>query len=144
MADAETIQQLLRDRPERFRRWRRMEELGAEIKSDGLFTAEGAKWRRQRKFVMFALNASHVREFVPRLEEVVGRLRRRWWRAALAGRPVDAHADLMRLTVDVTSGLAFGKDLNTLGEDRSCQKHLDKLFPAIARRQRRCFRTGVI
>ena len=87
VADAETIQLLLRDRPERFRRWRRMEELGAEIKSDGLFTAEGAKWRRQRKFVMFALNASHVREFVPRLEEVVGRLRRRWWRAALAGRP---------------------------------------------------------
>jgi len=140
VADAETIQQLLRDRPERFRRWRRMEELGAEIKSDGLFTAEGAKWRRQRKFVMFALNASHVREFVPRLEEVVGRLRRRWWRAALAGRPVDAHADLMRLTVDVTSGLAFGKDLNTLEEKIDpIQKHLDKLFPAIARRQTALF-----
>lgn len=140
VAHAETIQELLRERPERFRRWRKMEEIGAEIKADGVFTAEGAKWRRQRKFVMFALNASHVREFVPRLEEVVGRLRRRWWSAALAGTPVDAHADLMRLTVDVTSGLAFGKDLNTLEEKADpIQKHLDKLFPAIARRQTALF-----
>jgi cytochrome P450 len=136
VADAETIQQLLRERPDRFRRWRKMEEIGAEIKADGLFTAEGAAWRRQRKFVMHALNASHVREFVPRLEEVTARLRRRWWRAALAGMPVDAHTDLMRFTVDVTSGLAFGRDLNTLEEKLDpIQKHLDKLFPAIARRQ---------
>ena len=135
VADAETIQQLLRDRPDRFRRWRKLEEIATDIKAEGLFTAEGAKWRRQRKFVMHALNASHVREFIPRLEEVVGRLRRRWWRAALSSTAFDAHADLMRLTVDVTSGLAFGKDLNTLEEKvEPIQKHLDKIFPAVARR----------
>jgi len=140
VSDAETIQQLLRDRPDRFRRWRKMEEIGSEIKADGLFTSEGAQWRRQRKFVMYALNASHVREFTPRLEEVVGRLRRRWWRSALARASVDVHVDLMRLTVDVTSGLAFGKDLNTLEEKADpIQKHLDKLFPAIARRQTAIF-----
>ena len=67
VADAETIQQLLRDRPDRFRRWRKLEEIATDIKAEGLFTAEGAKWRRQRKFVMHALNASHVREFIPAL-----------------------------------------------------------------------------
>jgi cytochrome P450 len=140
VADAEAIQQLLRDRPERIRRWRKMEEIALEIKANGLFTAEGARWRRERKFVMYALNASHVREFVPRLEQVVGRLRRKWWRAALAGTPVDAHADLMRLTVDVTSGLVFGRDLNTIEEQLDpIQNHLDKLFPAIARRQTAIF-----
>jgi cytochrome P450 len=135
VADAETIQQLLRDRPERYRRWRKLEGIAEDIKADGLFTAEGVKWRRQRKFVIHALNPSHLREFIPRLEQVVGRLRRKWWRAALAGTTIDAHADLMRLTVDVTSGLAFGKDLNSL-EDRvdPIQNHLDKIFPAVARR----------
>jgi len=135
VADAETIQQLLRDRPERYRRWRKLEGIAEDIKADGLFTAEGVKWRRQRKFVMHALNPSHLREFIPRLEQVVGRLRRKWWRAALAGTTIDAHADLMRLTVDVTSGLAFGKDLNSL-EDRvdPIQNHLNKIFPAVARR----------
>jgi len=135
VADAETIQPLLRDRPDRFRRWRKLEQIATDIKAEGLFTAEGAKWRRQRKFVMHALNAGHVREFIPRLEEVVGRLRRRWWRAALSSAAFDAHADLMRLTVDVTSGLAFGKDLNTLEEKvEPIQNHLDKIFPAVARR----------
>ena len=136
VSDAETIQQLLRDRPDRFRRWRKIAGILADIKADGLFSAEGAKWRRQRKFIMHALNASHVREFNPRLEKVAGRLRRRWWRAAMAGRSVNVHADLMRLTVDVTSGLAFGKDINTLEEIADpIQKYLDKMFPAIARRQ---------
>jgi cytochrome P450 len=135
VSDAETIQQLLRDRPDRFRRWRRLEEIATDIKADGLFTAEGTKWRRQRKFVMYALNASHVRAFIPRLEQVAGRLRRRWWRAALAGTTIDAHADLMRLTVDVTSGLAFGRDLNSLEEQVDpIQNHLSKIFPAVARR----------
>jgi cytochrome P450 len=135
ISEAETLQQILRDRPERFRRWRKIEGIANDIKSDGLFTAEGAKWRRQRKFVMQALNPSHLREFTPRLEQVVGRLRRKWWRAALAGSTIDAHSDLMRLTVDVTSGLAFGKDLNSL-EDQvdPIEKHLDKIFPAVARR----------
>jgi cytochrome P450 len=140
VADAETIQHLLRERPERFRRWRKIEGILVDIKADGLFSAEGTDWRRQRKYVMQMLNASHVKAFVPRMEVVVGRLRRRWWRAALAGQPVDVHADLMRLTVDVSSGLAFGKDINTLEEKKEpIQIHLDKLFPAIARRQTALF-----
>lgn len=140
VADAETIQQLLRDRPDHFRRWRKIEEILVDIRADGLFAAEGANWRRQRKYVMHMLNASHVREFIPRFEQVAGRLRRRWWRCALAGSPVNVHADLMRLTVDVTSGLAFGRDINTLEEKKDpIQIHLDKLFPAIARRQTALF-----
>jgi cytochrome P450 len=135
IVDADIIQHILRDRPDRFRRWQRMEDLANDIKADGLFTAEGEKWRRQRKFVMHALNAGHVREFIPRLEKVIGRLRRRWWRHALTSTTFDAHRDLMRLTVDVTSGLAFGRDLNTLEEKADpIQKHLDKIFPAVARR----------
>ncbi|HXF17398.1 MAG TPA: cytochrome P450, partial [Burkholderiales bacterium] len=135
IVDAETIQHVLRERPELFRRWSRMEDIANDIAANGLFTAEGAKWRRQRKFVMHALNASHVREFIPRLEQVVGRLRRRWWRAALSSASFDAHVDLMRLTVDAASGLAFGRDLNTLEEKSDpIQNQLDKIFPAVARR----------
>ncbi len=140
VADADIIQNMLRDRPERFRRWRKIEELAAEVGADGLFTAEREDWRRQRKAVMYALNAGHVREFVPRLEEVMGRLRRRWWRAALGSAPVDVLHDLMRFTVDVTSGLAFGRDINTLEQQvEPIQKHLDKILPAIARRQTALF-----
>ena len=48
---------------------------------------------------------------------------------------MDAQRDLMRFTVDVTSGLAFGTDLNTLEEKGDViQQHLDKIFPLLARR----------
>ena len=41
----------------------------------------------------------------------------------------------MRFTVDVTAGLAFGQDINTLGADTEViQVHLDKIFPAFLRR----------
>ena len=55
--------------------------------------------------------------------------------AAAAGETVDAPSDLRRFTVDVTSSLAFGKDLNTLEKEGDLiQRHLDKIFPAVARR----------
>jgi cytochrome P450 len=44
-------------------------------------------------------------------------------------------ADLMRFTVDVTAGLAFGQDINTVGTDTEViQSHLDKVLPAVIRR----------
>jgi hypothetical protein len=43
--------------------------------------------------------------------------------------------DLKRFTVDVTSGLAFGTDLNTLEtEGDAIQKHLGVVFPVLAKR----------
>ena len=140
VTDAEIIQQLLRDRPDRLRRWHKIEDILVDIKANGLFSAEGSEWKRQRKYVVHMLNGSHVRQFIPRFEAVAGRLRRRWWRTAMTGKSTNVHADLMRLTVDVTSGLAFGKDVNTIEEKKDpIQVHLDKLFPAIARRQTALF-----
>ena len=135
IADASLINEVLRNRPEGFRRARRMQAIVLELGVDGVFNAEGAKWRRQRKLAMLALNTNHLREFFARLEVVTARLQRRWERAAAAGQTVDAPGDLRLFTVDVTSSLAFATDLNTLEtEGDVIQKHLDKIFPAIARR----------
>src|SRR5262249_10650834 len=63
------------------------------------------------------------------------RFERRWQRAAAAGQTIDLQPDLMRYTVDVTAGLAFGVDVNTLESDGEViQSHLDKVFPALHRR----------
>ena len=135
VADAALINEVLRNRPDGFQRGKRMQAIVLELGVDGVFNAEGAKWRRQRKLAMLALNTNHLREFFTRLEVVTARLQRRWQRAAAAGQTVDASADLRRFTVDVTSSLAFATDLNTLETDGDViQKHLDKVFPAVARR----------
>ncbi len=83
IADASLINEVLRNRPEGFRRARRMQAIVLELGVDGVFNAEGAKWRRQRKLAMLALNTNHLREFFSRLEVVTARLQRRWERAAV-------------------------------------------------------------
>src|SRR5207302_9356190 len=85
--------------------------------------------------VMAGLDRKHIRPyFRALLRETLG-FARRWQRAAAAGRAIELQADLMRYTVDVTAGLAFGADINTLESDREViQTHLDKVFPAVFKR----------
>jgi cytochrome P450 len=135
ISDTELINAVLRDRPGGFRRRKLIQEAMLELGIDGVFSAEGLDWRRQRKLAMHALNISHLRDFFGRLDAVTARLQRRWERAAASGERIDAQRDLMRFTVDVTTGLALGNDLNTLEkEGDTIQRHLDKVFPALARR----------
>ena len=106
-----------------------------ELGINGVFSAEGDDWRRQRGLIAHALDASHLREFFPTLIKVTERLRNRWSRAADKEASVNVQQDLMRYTVDVTSNLAFGYDMNTLEKEGDViQEHLKKIFPMIDRR----------
>ena len=40
----------------------------------------------------------------------------------------------MRYTLDVTAGLAFGTDINTIDGDSAVVRHLNRMFPMIHRR----------
>lgn len=136
VADHESVNALLRDRPEGFRRAARgaymVKELGFDV---GVFFANGAPWLRQRRMVMAGLDPAHMREYFPSLVRVTQRLEGRWRKAARDGAALDLQADLMRFTVDVISGLAFGADVNTLeSSDDVIQQHLDLIFPAVTRR----------
>ncbi|MFL6693274.1 MAG: cytochrome P450, partial [Ramlibacter sp.] len=131
-----TIGTVLRRRPDAFRRTDRVEQVSRQFGFLGLFSANGDTWRRQRPMVLAGLDPSHIRSFFPALVDVTARLRRRWERAADTGAVIDLQADLMRYTVDVTTGLAFGEDLNTLetSGDDTIQKHLNVVMPALFQR----------
>ena len=143
VTDAELIGQLLRDRPDTFRRPSRMQAIMREMGiHDGVFMAEGETWARQRRMVMASFAPQQVRAYFPSLLRVAHRLHQRWLGAAQrqASQPgtelgIDLQADLMRFTVDAVAGLAFGTEVDTLGSDGDViQRHLDKIFPAIWRR----------
>ncbi len=135
VSDPALIEQALRDRPETYRRDSRVAPVFAELGSSGVFSADGAAWRPQRRLVMEALSQKNLRGFYPTLARVAGRLRARWERAAASGAVVDIQDDLMRFTVDVTTALAFGKELDTLdGGQDVIQRHLELILPAFARR----------
>ncbi len=129
------VNDIMRQRPDGFRRLNTIEPVLQEIGVNGVFSAEGANWRRQRQLVMQALDTKHLRQFFPALRTVTERLQHRWEHAAATQACVDVQKDLMRYTVDVTTNLAFGYDMNTLEqEDDVVQHHLEKIFPMISRR----------
>jgi cytochrome P450/nitrite reductase/ring-hydroxylating ferredoxin subunit len=129
------IREVLRRRPDDFRRIGTIEPVLAELGVMGVFAAEGDVWRRHRRLVTRALDARHLRSFLPMLLQITRRLQRRWFRAAQAGAVVDMQRDMMRFTVDVTTSLVFGHDINTIeGDGDTVRRHLELVFPMINRR----------
>jgi cytochrome P450/nitrite reductase/ring-hydroxylating ferredoxin subunit len=136
VADPALSQQVLRARPETFRRVSNLEPIFVELGVAGVFSAEGAAWRPQRRLAMEALSHRHLRGFYPTLRMVAERLRGRWEKAAERQDTLDVVEELKRFTVDVTTSLTFGKDVNTIEEagDDVIQRRLELLFPAFNRR----------
>ena len=131
----EAIAAVLRDRPETFGRTARIVEVSRELGFPGLFSVNGETWRRQRPMVMAALDPGHIRSYFPSLVRVTERFARRWDGFAARGEAIELQSDLMRYTVDVIAGLAFGADINTVESDGDrIQQHLDQLLPALFRR----------
>lgn len=135
LSDPELIRAVLRDRPEGFRRNRTLETVLSEMGISGVFSAEGAAWRPQRRLATAALSRSHIQGFFPTLRLGGERLLRRWQRAADQGAIVNILTDFQRFAVDVMTSLSFGRDVNTI-EDGGGGVHelLETVFPVLARR----------
>jgi cytochrome P450/nitrite reductase/ring-hydroxylating ferredoxin subunit len=137
ISDRDSCVQVLRGRPEKFTWHGAMARIFAEVGAAGVGTAEGDAWRPQRRLVMEALAQRHLRGFYPQLRLVGERLQRRWGRFADQGEgaTLDIVEELKRFTVDVTTLVAFGHDVNTIeqGED-VIQRKLGLIFPEFNRR----------
>ena len=136
VGDHELIATALRDRPDGFRRTTRLEQVWSGMGlGGGVFGAHGDDWKRQRRMVMAGFDPAHVRQYHPQLQRVAQRLVDRWTHAAQQQATIDLQADLMRYTVDVIAGLAFGAEVDTLGSDEDViQQHLNRIFPAVFKR----------
>jgi cytochrome P450 len=135
ISDSALIQNILRDRPETYRRVSSIERVARELGIHGVFSAEGEQWQRQRQLTMQAFKPDYLRRFFPDMRKITERLKNRWSKIAGTGQSIDVQKDWMRFTVDITTNLAFGYDINLLEQESdSFQRHLEKLLPAFNRR----------
>ncbi len=136
IAEADVINEVLRERPDGFRRWSEIEAITEEMwGTPGVFSAEGEDWRRSRRLAVTALNSNHLQRYFAIISACAERLRRRLEPAARTQRPLEIGEVLSSFTVDVTSWLAFGHDLNTLERgDSELQGHLHRVFRMTNRR----------
>jgi nitrite reductase/ring-hydroxylating ferredoxin subunit len=135
LTDPEWCDQVLRARPETFSRHSGIAPVSSEMRVNGVFSAEGDAWRTQRRLAMSALAQRHLRGLYPKPQTVTTRLKKRWERLADASAPLDVVEELKRFTVDVTTLITFGHDLNTVEQgDDVIQRKLELVLPAFNRR----------
>lgn len=144
ITDGEEINAILRDRPAGFRRWSEQRRVIHEINEavpemkgtpPAVFTAEGEEWKRQRRLIVNALNKDHLHRYFSVVRTATKRLHRRLQAEARSGGPVAISDALTSYTVDVTSALAFGHDLNTIEHgDGELQRHIQRVLTMAGRR----------
>jgi cytochrome P450 len=135
VGDAEEINTILRHRPDGFRRLRELQAVLCEMGITGVFSAEGDDWKRQRRLAVTGLNSHHLHRYFHVIRTTTERLHRRLKEVAHEGRPCEIGHEFASYTVDITSALAFGHDLNTLERrDNELQGHIETVFAAAGRR----------
>lgn len=135
VADQAAANAILRERPQGFRRPREVESVFEEVRFHGVFSSEGEDWRRQRRLAVTALNSNRLHAHFHIIRTAAERLRGRLQAAAREGQPIEIQRELTSYTVDITTALAFGVDVNTLerGEDQ-LQRNIQFAFEMLARR----------
>jgi cytochrome P450 len=135
ISNPELIQKILKLRPKEFKRASKMNRIIREQGIHGLFNAENDDWEKHRSIITKGLDVKHQMQFFPELKEITKRLYRKWEKDAVQGNEIDIQQDFLRYTVDVTTSIAFGIEMNTIEEDGGViQDHLEKIFPMIFKR----------
>lgn len=135
IAQPELIQKILKSRPLHFRRASKLDEVMRREDINGLFNAEGEDWKVHRRIVTRGLDIKHLQKFFPAMSAITGRFHQNMENAARSGKPYRVQEDLLKYTVDVTTSLAFGIDMNTLQQSKgTIQDQMEKIFPMIFRR----------
>jgi cytochrome P450 len=135
LAAPDLIQVVLRHRPETFRRLGAIARVLEDIGGNGVFAAEGATWRRQRRVVTQILTLPQARQFFPTLTAATAHLKTQLDHAARTGAVVDMPPALLRYTVEVITRVTFGDDLHPLANAlASLQQDLGQIFALINRR----------
>ncbi len=130
IACPDLIKDIMRARPDGFARLGKLRDIEDTAITEGVFSAEGDQWKRQRKLLMPALSNASLGKTMEHMQTCTARLMKLW--QGTPGQDVDVLTDIMRYTVDVTSLMVFGHDLNTLEHgDNKLQQDIARIFSEI-------------
>lgn len=134
-ADPDINNQILKQRPENFRRLSKINEIFIEMGFHTVFNAEGEHWKEQRKIVAEALSVKKVKGYYPIIKEKNEQLYNKITSYTERLDSVEILKDFIAFTIDVTTEIAFGYKLNTINSQKDrFQNHLELIFPKINER----------
>ena len=94
----------------------------------GLLTTEGERWEHQRRLIQPLFTRKQIAGYAELMAEEAAAAAERWQRATDDGARVDAHAEMVRLTLRVVGRSIFGDDV-----ERAIPV-LDSAFPVLNHR----------
>lgn len=81
------------------------------ILGEGLLTSDGDFWLRQRRIAQPAFHKDRLKAFMELIDRHAEALCVRWREAAARGEPVEAHREMMALTLTIVGEALFGADV---------------------------------
>ena len=135
VSDATCIEKVMRERPKKFRRIALLQELINEIGGNGLFSAEGEDWKRQKRIMGRAFSEKQLINFFPKLVQLTKRFEANLLANKQNSKVVEIKNILSRYTIDVTTSFAFGFDGNAIeNPDSDIEKNLSFLIHMVNQR----------
>ena len=113
----ETALRIESQRPYKVARTRMVNAAVKSIGADGVFTAEGNVWKKDRRLVGPSLNRKNVRDYLASVKQVSGRLVAKL--DSICDDTVNIGNHILASTVDIISLVAFDKDVDCVSNGRS-------------------------
>lgn len=110
VAHPDGVQHILRDNHQNYVKSPAYQRL-ALVLGQGLVTAEGEHWRRQRQLIQPVFTPRHVNTFAETMCTHIRAFLNRW-RHLDNGQVLDISQEMMRLTLDVIADTMFGADVS--------------------------------
>ncbi|MFB6220669.1 MAG: cytochrome P450 [Halolamina sp.] len=105
--DPDLVEEVLVHRNEQFSKGELFHSILDPVTGDGLLTAEGEQWRRQRHMVNPAFHPDRIAEYSEVMVAETAAAMDDW----ADGETVDVHGEMMSLTLDIVAKTLFGTDI---------------------------------
>jgi len=112
VSDPEGVKHVLVEQAARYAKAKPMRKLGALLLGDGLLTAEGDFWKRQRRLAQPAFHRERLARLCGLMADATREMLDRWERRRQQGEPFDCAADFMALTLSIVSRALFSMDVS--------------------------------
>jgi cytochrome P450 len=105
--DPDLVETVLVHRNEQFGKGELFHDILDPVTGDGLLTAEGDQWRRQRHMVNPAFHPDRIAEYSEIMVQETAAMANDW----ADGERVDVHSELMSVTLDIVTRALFGMEI---------------------------------
>ena len=105
------IRHVLVDNNRNYSKATRSNQIFGKVVGEGLVTAEGETWRKQRRMMQPAFHHTRIEKLDSLIVEVAHSMLDRWQLAYETNQPVDIAREMAALTLTVTMRALFGVDL---------------------------------